>query len=38
MSTKMNAAVVRQFGSPLVLEQWDIPSPEANQIVIKTEA
>lgn len=38
MSTKMNAAVVRQFGSPLVLEQWDIPSPRANQIVIKTEA
>jgi alcohol dehydrogenase, propanol-preferring len=38
MSTKMNAAVVRQFGSPLVLEQWDIPSPGANQIVIKTEA
>ena len=38
MSIKMNAAVVRQFGSPLVLEQWDIPSPGANQIVIKTEA
>ena len=38
MSTKMNAAVVRQFGSPLALEQWDIPSPGANQIVIKTEA
>src|ERR1700733_9529990 len=38
MSTKMNAAVVRQFGSPLVLEQWDIPSPGIGQIVIKTEA
>src|SRR6202041_2854490 len=38
MLTKMNAAVVRQFGSPLALEQWDIPSPGANQIVIKTEA
>jgi propanol-preferring alcohol dehydrogenase len=38
MSIKMNAAVVRQFGSPLVLEQWDIPCPGANQIVIKTEA
>ena len=38
MSTKMNAAIVRQFGSPLALEQWDIPSPGPNQIVIKTEA
>ena len=38
MPTKMNAAVVRQFGSPLVLEQWDIPSPGFDQIVIKTEA
>ena len=38
MPSKMNAAVVRQFGSPLILEQWDIPSPGANQIVIKTEA
>jgi propanol-preferring alcohol dehydrogenase len=38
MSTKMNAAIVRQFGSPLALEQWDIPRPRANQILIKTEA
>jgi propanol-preferring alcohol dehydrogenase len=38
MSAKMNAAVVRQFGSPLVLEQWDIPTPAADQILIKTEA
>jgi len=38
MSNKMHAAVVRQFGSPLVLEQWDIPTPAANQILIKTEA
>jgi propanol-preferring alcohol dehydrogenase len=34
----MSAAVVRQFGSSLVLEQWDIPSPATNQILIKTEA
>ena len=38
MAAKMNAAVVRQFGSPLVLEQWDIPTPAADQILIKTEA
>lgn len=38
MSSKMNAAVVREFGAPLILEQWDIPSPGTNQIVVKTEA
>jgi alcohol dehydrogenase, propanol-preferring len=38
MSTKMHAAVVEQFGAPLVLREWDIPSPGAGQVVIKTEA
>ena len=27
MARKMNAAVVEQFGKPLVLQEWDIPSP-----------
>ena len=38
MPSKMNAAVVEQFGKPLVLREWDIPSPGPRQIVIKTEA
>ena len=25
--TKMHAAVVEKFGAPLVLREWDIPSP-----------
>ena len=35
---KMHAAVVEQFGKPLVLREWDIPSPGAGQILVKTEA
>jgi propanol-preferring alcohol dehydrogenase len=38
MPSKMNAAVVEQFRKPLVLREWDIPSPGPGQIVIKTEA
>jgi propanol-preferring alcohol dehydrogenase len=38
MSKKMHAAVVRQFGKPLVLEEWDIPKVGAGQILVKTEA
>jgi propanol-preferring alcohol dehydrogenase len=38
MGSKMNAAVVEQFGKPLVLREWDIPSPGPGQIVVKTEA
>jgi propanol-preferring alcohol dehydrogenase len=34
----MNAAVVEQFGQPLVLREWDIPSPGPGEIVVKTEA
>ena len=37
-SGKMHAAVVEQFGKPLVLQEWDIPSPGAGQILVKTEA
>ena len=38
MSPKMHAAVVEQFGQPLVLRDWDTPSPGPGQIVVKTEA
>ena len=38
MALKMNAAVVEEFKKPLVLREWDIPTPAAGQIVIKTEA
>jgi propanol-preferring alcohol dehydrogenase len=38
MSAKMKAAVVRAFGKPLVLEEWDIPTVGPGQILVKTEA
>jgi len=38
MTVKMKAAVVEQFQQPLVLREWDIPSPGPGQIVVKTEA
>ena len=38
MSTKMQAAVVEQFGKPLVLREWDVPTPGPGQILVKTEA
>ena len=38
MTQKMQAAVVEQFGKPLVLREWDIPTPAAGQILVKTEA
>ncbi len=38
MTHKMQAAVVEQFGKPLVLQEWDIPSPGPGQILVKTEA
>jgi propanol-preferring alcohol dehydrogenase len=34
----MQAAVVEQFGQPLVLREWDVPTPGPGQIVVKTEA
>jgi propanol-preferring alcohol dehydrogenase len=34
----MQAAVVEQFGKPLVLREWYIPTPGPGQIVVKTEA
>ncbi len=38
MAPKMHAAVVEQFGKPLSLLEWDVPSPGAGQILVKTEA
>src|SRR5271170_2761865 len=38
MPPKMHAAVVEQFGKPLALQEWDIPSPAAGQVLVKTEA
>jgi alcohol dehydrogenase, propanol-preferring len=38
MPRQMQAAVVVQFGAPLVLRQWDVPAPGPGQIVVQTEA
>src|SRR5580698_10879590 len=35
---QMNVAVVEQFGTPLLLKEWDIPTPATGQILVKTEA
>lgn len=35
---KMQAAIVEQFGKPLVLRELDVPTPGAGQILVKTEA
>jgi propanol-preferring alcohol dehydrogenase len=34
----MKAAVVQQFGKPLVFQEYEIPTPGPGQILIKTEA
>jgi propanol-preferring alcohol dehydrogenase len=38
MALKMHAAVVEQFGKPLVFRDYDIPTPGPGQVVVKTEA
>jgi alcohol dehydrogenase, propanol-preferring len=38
MPLKMYAGVVEQFGKPLQLQEWDVPSPAAGEILVKTEA
>ena len=38
MAGKMHVAVVEQFGKPLLLQEWDIPTPGPGQILVKTEA
>jgi alcohol dehydrogenase, propanol-preferring len=38
MASTMQAAVVETFGQPLVVREWDMPTPGPGQIVVKTEA
>lgn len=38
MTRRMMAAVVRQFGTPLALEELEIPTPGPGQILVKYEA
>ena len=38
MSAKMQAAVVTAFKTPLVIQEWDVPTPGPGQILVKTEA
>ena len=38
MAKTMHAAVVEQFGQPLVLRETAIPSPGPGQILVRTEA
>lgn len=38
MPTMMKAAVVETFGAPLVLREWQIPSPGPGQILVRSEA
>ena len=38
MAKKMHAAIVEQFGRPLVFQEWEVPSPGPGQILVKTEA
>jgi len=38
MAKKMKAAVVREFGKPLVIEEVSIPEPGPDEIQIKMEA
>jgi propanol-preferring alcohol dehydrogenase len=38
MTSRMQAAVVEQFGKPLVLKEMEIPEPGPGQILVKTEA
>jgi propanol-preferring alcohol dehydrogenase len=38
MSKTMKAAVVREFGKPLTIEEVELPTPAADQILVKIEA
>src|SRR6202041_3550988 len=38
LTQTMQAGVVEQFGQPLVLREWNIPTAGPGQIVVKTEA
>ena len=34
----MKAAVVREFGKPLAIEELPVPQPKANEILVKMES
>ena len=36
--SKMQVAMVEQFKQPMVLREWEIPTPGTGQILVKTEA
>lgn len=38
MSKTMKAAVVREFGKPLTIEEVPVPTPSDNQVLVKIEA
>ncbi len=38
MLSKIQAAVVETFGKPLLLREWNVPSPGPGQILVQTEA
>jgi alcohol dehydrogenase, propanol-preferring len=38
MTRTMHAAIVEQFGKPLIFRELDIPTPGTGQILVKTEA
>lgn len=38
MKHQMKVAVVEKFGQSLTLQEWEIPTPAAGQILVKTEA
>ena len=38
MSKTMKAAVVREFGKPLIIEEWDVPTPMDDQILVRFQA
>jgi len=38
MTRKMQAAVVENFGKPLLIKELTVPEPGPGQILVKTEA
>ncbi|WP_457584777.1 alcohol dehydrogenase AdhP [Ensifer canadensis] len=38
MERMMKAAVLRQFGQPLAIEEWEVPTPGQGQILVRYEA
>ena len=38
MTGKMKAAMLKEFGKPLVIEEKDIPSPGPDEVLVKVKA